>query len=158
MGWNTDVFLIKDGHNRRLADLVPDVLAPRYQFLGFEDASSVRFDDVISAGVIPGWGIVVDGGMRLRRSPTYQAEVSAGTMALLVHIADEPMIRRYVDGQLVSEATGVAACRAHLVSALPQFKDLDYGEVLAHALIGQELGSDLIDATAYVGFTVFELI
>ena len=57
MSWDIDVILIKDGHNRRLDELVLDLLSPRYEFLGFEDASSSRFADVVSAGTIPGWGI-----------------------------------------------------------------------------------------------------
>ena len=31
------------------------------------------------------------------------------------------------------------------------------GEILAHALIEQELGASLFDVTSFVGFTVFEL-
>ncbi len=152
-----DVILIKDGHNRRLDELVLDILSPRYEFLGFEDASSSRFADVVSAGVIPGWGIVIDVGLRLRRSPSYWAEVSADTSVLLVHIGMQPMIRRYTNGQLLVDATGVPACRALLISPSAQFTDQGDGEILAHALIEQELGASLFDATSFVGFTVFEL-
>jgi hypothetical protein len=155
---NIDVILIKDGHNRRLDELVLDILEPRYEFLGLEDAMSSSYADVVSACVIPGWGIVVDVGCRLRASPSYWPEVSAKTSVLLVHVGKDPMIRRYANGQLLVDATGVQACRA-LLSTTPsaRFTELDDGEILAHALIEQELGADLFDATSYVGFTVFGL-
>jgi len=156
VAWNIDVVLIKGGHNRRLDELVLDVLSPRYEFLGFEDASSVRYANVVSAAVIPGWGIVVDVGCRLRASRAYWPEVSAETTVLLVHIGMDPMIRRYTNGQLVTDATGVQACRALLTTPSTKFTELDDGEILAQALIEQELGAGLFDATLYVGFTVFE--
>ena len=157
MAWNIDVILIKDGHNRRLDRLVLDLLAPRYEFVGFEDAASSRYADNASAGVIPGWGIVVDVGCRLRRSRAYWPEVSAETSVLLVHIGMNPVIRRYTNGQLVFEATGVQACRDLLIKPSAKLTDLDDGEILAQALIEQELGVSLFDATRYVGFTVFEI-
>lgn len=149
--WNIDVILIKDGHSRRLDELVLDILAPRYEFLGFDDAASSRYDDVVSAGVIPGWGIVVDIGCRLRASRAYWPEVSAGTSVLLVHIGMTPMLRRYTNGQLMVEAAGVPACRLLLMRPSAKFTDLEDGEILAHALIEQELGVGLLDATLYVG-------
>ena len=89
--------------------------------------------------------------------PSYWAEVSADTSVLLVHIGMQPMIRRYTNGQLLVDATGVPACRAVLISPSAQFTDQGDGEILAHALIEQELGASLFDATGFVGFTVFEL-
>jgi hypothetical protein len=157
VAWNIDVILIKDGHNRRLESLVLDLLAPRYEFVGLDDAASSKYADGASAGVIPGWGIVVDVGCRLRASRAYWAEVSAETSVLLVHIGMDPMIRRYTNGQLVLEATGVKACRVLLIKPSTKFTDLDDGEILAHALIEQELGASLFDATLFVGFTVFEV-
>jgi hypothetical protein len=157
VAWNIDVILIKDGHNRRLDSLVLDLLAPRYEFVGFEDATSSRYADNACAGVIPGWGIVIDVGCRLRASRAYWPEVSAETSVLLVHIGMDPMIRRYTRGQLVFEAKGVQACRDLLINPPAKVTNLDHGEILAHALIEQELGMSLFDATLNVGFTVFEL-
>jgi hypothetical protein len=68
-------------------------------------------------------GIVIDVGLRLRRSLTYWAEVSADMSVLLVHIGMQPMIRRYMNGQLLVDATGVPACRALLISPSAQFTD-----------------------------------
>jgi hypothetical protein len=158
VAWNIDVILIKDGHNRRLEELVPDILVPRYEFLGFDDATSSRLYENISAGVIPGWGIVFDVGHRSRRDTYYWRQVSAGTAALLVHLGANPMFWRYVNGQLAVEAQGIQACRAHLTKPpSANFADLEDGESVAQALIEQELGASLFDATSFVGFTVFEL-
>lgn len=159
MSWNIDIILIKDGHNRRLEDLVPDVLEPRYEFLGWDDATSSSMYQKLTAGVIPGWGIVFDVGHRLRGFASYWREVSVGTSALLVHLGDDPLFRRYVNGELVTEAEGIAACRA-LITTTPsaRFAKLEFGEDVAHALMEQELGASLLDAVSFVGFTVFEVI
>jgi hypothetical protein len=154
MSWNIDVILIKDGHNRRLDALVSDILVPRYEFLGFDDATSSRMYRNLTAGAIPGWGIVIDVGHRLRNDAFYWREVSSGTSVLLVHLGGTPMLRRYVDGQLVAEAEGIVACRA-LLTTTPS-AHLEDGEHVAQALIEQELGATLFDATSFVGFTVFE--
>jgi hypothetical protein len=92
----------------------------------------------------------------LRGYEPYWREVSAGTSALLVHLGRTPMLRRYVDGQLVGEAEGIAACRA-LLKTTPSahFADLEDGENVAQALMEQEFGASLFDATSFVGFTVF---